>query len=215
MGGDEYDRVGNTSWSHRDADTAIKKITTATGIQTEGVTIVLLYQNPRVEQWLSIFTQKIMEGSSSDTAFGDDYEEFLCNPESASERIETLETAMNPLLLSTIYINAGYNVAMIDLEGVRDAGLMVEHVIGCEILGGNCTDGWLYNLKTEDSLVKFKNYHEREDNAKHPFHSLTIGDIQDLERLLQLRDCNYRSITDHSNFRLLVATPMLFRSKAF
>ena len=199
MGGDEYDRVGNTIWSHRDAEVAINAVTAATNIQTEDVTIVLLYEHPRVEQWLSIFTHEITEASISNTDFKDAYEEFLCNPETADKRLESLETAMNPLLLASMYVKSGFNVVMIDLDGVRDAKLMVEHVIGCEVLGGTCTDGWLDSLESES----FMKYHQQDDEAGHPFHSLTVGDVQDLEQLFRLRDCNYRQIVDHPNFELL------------
>jgi len=202
MGGDEYDRVGNTIWSHRDAEVAINDVMAATDIKAEDVTIVLLYVHPRVEQWLSIFTHEISEASSSsdNKDFKDAYEEFLCDPETADKRWESLETAMNPLQLASTYTNAGFNVVLIDLDGVRDAGLMIEHVIGCEVLGGTCTDdGWLDNLEFES----FTKYRQKDDESEHPFHSLTTGDVKDLEQLFRLRDCNYQHVVDHPNFQLL------------
>eukprot|EP00536_Pseudo-nitzschia_multiseries_P018430 jgi/Psemu1/228951/e_gw1.2522.1.1 len=109
VGGEEFDRVGKTDWSHRDAEAAINTIKEGTGIATKDVTLILLYQHPRVEQWFSIFTHEITETSdrSGSTGFNDDYEEYLCDPQTASKRLETLETAMNPFLLSSLYIDAG------------------------------------------------------------------------------------------------------------
>ncbi|MGK3745325.1 MAG: hypothetical protein ACI90V_012186, partial [Bacillariaceae sp.] len=203
MGGDEYDRVGNTIWSNRNAIKAISDVSAATQIANEDITIVLLYEHPRVEQWLSIYTHKITATEiDNDSNFKDAYEEFLCNPDTYDERFETLETAMNPFKLATTYLKAGgYNVVMIDLDGVRDAGLMIEHVIGCEVLGGTCSNaGWLDTLESES----FMKYQKSDDEAAHPFHSLTPNDVQDLERLLRLRDCNYQNILkDHPNFRIL------------
>jgi hypothetical protein len=203
IGGDEYDRVGNTIWSNRNAIKAISDVSAATQIANEDITIVLLYEHPRVEQWLSIYTHKITATEiGNDSTFKDAYEEFLCNPDTYDERFETLETAMNPFKLATTYLKAGaYNVVMIDLDGVRDAGLMIEHVIGCEVLGGTCSNaGWLDTLESES----FMKYQKSDDEATHPFHSLTPNDVQDLERLLRLRDCNYQNILkDHPNFSIL------------
>jgi len=213
MGGDEYDGVGNTIFSKRNAIKSIGSVKEATQIDDEDITIVLLYQHPRVEQWLSIYTHEIIatdfgnnengnDKTNSNNNFKDPYEEFLCNPETYDERWEILETAMNPFQLATTYLGAGgYNVVMIDLDGVREAGLMIEHVIGCEVLGGMCSnDGWLDSLESES----FMKYQQHDDEATHPFHSLTPDDVQDLERLLRLRDCNYQNfLKDHSNFRIL------------
>ena len=203
MGGDEYDRVGNTIWSNRNALKAISDVSSATQIANDDITIVLLYEHPRVEQWLSIYTHKITTTEiGNDSTFKDPYEEFLCNPDTYEERLETLETAMNPFKLATSYLKTGgYNVVMIDLDGIRDAGLMIEHVIGCEILSGTCSNaGWLDSLESES----FMKYQKSDDEATHPFHSLTPNDVQDLERLLRLRDCNYQNILkDHPNFSIL------------
>mmetsp|Transcript_4345 Transcript_4345/g.10486 ORF Transcript_4345/g.10486 Transcript_4345/m.10486 type:complete len:686 (-) Transcript_4345:196-2253(-) len=201
IGGDEFDRVGKTVWSHMDAEAAINKIAAATGISTNDITVILLYQSPRVEQWLSIFTHEITEAfdSSGNTGWKDYYEEYLCDPKTANKRLETLETAMNPFLLSSLYLDAGYNVVVIDLDGIEKAGLMVEHVIGCEILDGTCTNGLLDNLESES----FKKYHDKDDKATHPFHSLTNNDVEHLEQLFRLRDCNYQNVMKHANFKLL------------
>mmetsp|Transcript_57271 Transcript_57271/g.63960 ORF Transcript_57271/g.63960 Transcript_57271/m.63960 type:complete len:525 (-) Transcript_57271:61-1635(-) len=213
MGGDEYDGVGNTIFSKRNAINVIALVKEATQIDDEDITIVLLYQHPRVEQWLSIYTHEIIaadfgnnengnDKASTNNNFKDPYEEFLCNPETYDERWEILETAMNPFQLATTYLGAGgYNVVMIDLDGVRDAGFMIEHVIGCEVLGGTCsTDGWLDSLESES----FMKYQQHDDEATHPFHSLTPDDVQDLERLFRLRDCNYQNfLENHPNFRIL------------
>jgi len=88
----------------------------------------------------------------------------------------------------------------IDLEGVRDAGLKVEHVIGCEILNGTCSDGWLDGLAGESQYSK---YGQIDDKFSHPFHTLTEDDVNALEQLFRLRDCNYRHVMDHPKFRLL------------
>jgi hypothetical protein len=219
MGGDEYDRVGNTVWSEWDALSSVELARTTLDIVKEDVTIILLYQHPRVDQWLSLFIHDEdfwMDNLSSGTTkyTDDDYARFLCNVSTAEERWESLETAMNPFRIADIYLTEGYNVVMIDLQGVHDKGLTVEHVVGCDVLGGKCTlsPGWLDGLQNKT----FEKFSQQNDQLNQPFSQLTVKDVQDLESLFRLRDCYYqRNVTSHPRFTILHETSILSESSSF
>ena len=52
--------------------------------------------------------------------------------------------SMNALNAAYEFLRKGWNVKLIDLEGVHKSGRDVTHVIGCEILLGKCENGFLY-----------------------------------------------------------------------
>lgn len=183
MGGPEFDRVGDTRWSDRDAIGAVKLVQETLEMEKEDVTIVLLYQHPRVEQWLGIISEEAAKREQS-VDFSDHYEAFLCDPDTKDERWESIATAMNPFGLAESYSDAGFNVVMIDLDGVRKQGLDVEHVIGCDILGASCTDGWIDGLQSES----FEANTEKDDLLTNAFVDLSQEDVIDMEKLFRLRD---------------------------
>jgi hypothetical protein len=93
-------------------------------------------------------------------------------------------TAMNPFGVADSYIEAGYHVVMVDLDGVRKQGLDPAHVVGCQVLGAPCTNGYLRGLETEQFEVNT----EKHDIIGHPFTDLSVEDVTKMEQLFLFRD---------------------------
>ena len=93
-------------------------------------------------------------------------------------------SAMNPFSVAKSYTDAGYHVVMVDLDAVRKQGLDTEHVIGCEILGVSCKDGFITGLSEES----FEANSEKHDVLTHGFTDLVEEDIINMEKLFRFRD---------------------------
>jgi hypothetical protein len=91
---------------------------------------------------------------------------------------------MNPFGVADSYIDAGYHVVMVDLDGVRKQGLDPAHVVGCQVLGAPCTNGYLTGLENES----FEANTDKHDIIDHPFADLSVEDITKMEQLFQFRD---------------------------
>eukprot|EP00529_Nitzschia_sp_RCC80_P025195 CAMPEP_0113502918 /NCGR_PEP_ID=MMETSP0014_2-20120614/33847_1 /TAXON_ID=2857 /ORGANISM="Nitzschia sp." /LENGTH=538 /DNA_ID=CAMNT_0000397811 /DNA_START=36 /DNA_END=1652 /DNA_ORIENTATION=- /assembly_acc=CAM_ASM_000159 len=197
IGGSEFDRVGHTEWSDRDAIDAVARVQEALDIpNVDDVTIVVMYQRPRVEQWLSIVSEEASqwEQQNENKQFDDSYEAFICDRDTEDERRESIATAMNPFGVAKWYTDTGYHVVMIDLDAVRKQGLDTEHVIGCEVLGVSCTDGFITGLSEES----FEANSEKHDVLAQGFTDLVEEDIINMEKLFRFRDCFYRDARDDS-----------------
>lgn len=93
IGGPEFDRVGDTAWSNWDAIDMVTRVADTLEINQEDVTIVLLYKLPRIEQWLSIISEEAAEWEqNSQKEYDDHYEAFICDPDTESERRESIAT---------------------------------------------------------------------------------------------------------------------------
>jgi hypothetical protein len=184
IGNEEFDRVGPNPYTHYDAVDAIQRVVKKLQVPNEDVTIVLLYKTPRVNQWLSIYN--FTEGKY------DSYTEYMCDPDSTDERWEAIDSAMNPLRIAEVFRNQDWKVALIDLEGVEQNKIDVEHVIGCEVLGGTCQDGWLENLVNK-TFAKYTEFYD--DANDKTLEALTKEQEDNLDQLFLLRDCLYDTLT--------------------
>jgi len=98
-------------------------------------------------------------------------------------RFEYIDTTMNPLKLAAAYRQHGWNVVIVDEEGVRRSGLDLAHSIACDVLGVSCENGWIVGLEKEFSRLPHA----------YEFNGLDEGDKRDLEELFFLRDCCYET----------------------
>jgi hypothetical protein len=188
IGSEEFDRVGPSSYSDADAIDAVHRVVDKLSLAPSDVTIVLLYQRPRMDQWFSIFNYVPMEVLPSGGT-EDPYHQFLCDPVYARNTAwEALGNAMNPLRVAEEYANQGYKVNVLDLSGLKVEGLDVEHMIGCTVLNAECdVDGFLINLSGE-SYLKQGN---AKDTATNPFPDLSADHQAEMEELFRIRDCTY------------------------
>ena len=112
------------------------------------VTIVLIYDSPRIGQWASIWREQ----SKS-------YEDFLCNDNEVHKLYEYVDTTMNPFKVASVYREQGWKVIVIDEDGIRKSGLDPAHSIACNVLKGvTCVDGWVDGLQGEISTVAIEPY---------------------------------------------------------
>jgi len=198
IGSEEFDRVGQTVSSNTNAIDAVVKVKDRLGISDEYTTIVLLYKLPRIDQWLALFNFEIIEMGTGRT---DAYEDFVCDRDYTDARWETLHTAMNTMLVAKAYRSKGWDVQLIDMGGVTDAGLEVEHVIGCEILKGECDEaGFLQGLK-DDTFAEDSRIYDSFGNRE--FKSLSDEQRYDLENLFRYRDCNHVGLKDDEGVTFL------------
>lgn len=173
LGEERFGKVGINPVTSDDALKIIYRLMENLSIRAKDVTLVLIYDTPRIEQWASIWHQQPTYGKYSD---------FLCKSDEAEERFEYLDTTMNPFKLSTIYRDHGWNVIVLDEGGVRGSGFDTSHAIACNVMGVSCEEGWITGLKEETSkpLPSYQ-INELDDKAK-----------QDLEEFFLLRDCLYK-----------------------
>ena len=119
LGTEEFDQVGPDAIY--DALGAMKKIVGHLKISDpKDVTVVINYREPRLDQWISIW--KHAEGDFANST----YEDFLClthnDDVSKASRFDMLGSQMNPLLAAKEFLKQGWNVKVIDMSGVEEAG---------------------------------------------------------------------------------------------
>lgn len=174
-----FDQIGHNAIY--DALTPMNKIVNRLGIEDSNVTVILNYRTPRIEHWLSIW--KANDADSS-------YTDFMCktydNKELRKDRMSQLAASMNALNGAYEFLKRGWNVKLIDLEGVHDTNKDVTHVIGCDILKGQCDgDGYLFRhdkFRTPDEgIPDIGNDVSEEEAVK-------------IEQLFRYRDCGFETL---------------------
>ena len=119
---------------------------------------------------------------------------------------------MNPFGVAKSYTDAGYHVVMVDLDAVRKQGLDEEHVIGCEVLGVSCKDGFIIGLADES----FEANSEKHDALTHGFTDLVEEDIINMEKLFRFRDWYVLCLTESSrHVRMTKYSPSLSQYNVF
>ena len=173
LGEEWFGNVGVDQFSSNDASKIINRLMQNLSITTRDVTIVLVYETPRIQEWASIRHKESNDQS---------YHDFLCNSDDEDEHLKHLETTMNPFRLSKIYREHGWNVAVVDEEGVRNSGYDPAHAIACEILDVSCDEGWVAGMKDETSKAP----------GSHSMNELNEYEKEELEQLFLSRDCLYK-----------------------
>lgn len=201
IGSEQFDFVGPSPFSNYDAVGAVQRVASRLGIDSTNVTVVLLYRLPRLDQWSSLYKKLGTEA--------DDYQAFLCDPEINEIAYLALHNSMSALWVADMYGKAGYSVKLLDLSGLEEAGLDVEHIIGCEYMEAGCDEnGYLINLEgnsflhagTETDTVVDENVLDL----------LTGAQKGQLEELFLLRDCAYQKVLDsYSNVKAEFQDQML------
>merc|ERR1719343_106244 len=113
LGGERFGKIGENPFTSDNALRTIFRLIENLSIRAKDVTLILIYDTPRVEQWASIWHEK---SSSAD------YLDFLCSSDESDVRYEYIDTIMNPLKLATAYRKHGLKVVILDQEGIRQSG---------------------------------------------------------------------------------------------
>mmetsp|Transcript_10353 Transcript_10353/g.26040 ORF Transcript_10353/g.26040 Transcript_10353/m.26040 type:complete len:602 (-) Transcript_10353:45-1850(-) len=174
LGEERLANVGGSSFaSNKNALKIIYRLMENLSIRAKDVTLVLIYDTPRIDQWASILHKESTRESYSD---------FLCQVDEDDKRSQYLDTIMNPFKLSKVYREHGWKVAVLDEQGVRGSGFDPAHAIACDILGVSCENGWVVGFGEETSrYIPSYEMNELEETEK-----------DDLEELFLLRDCVHK-----------------------
>lgn len=198
-GSEELDRFGVAPWSHRNGIQAIQQVIDR--MPPSQLDLVVNYRQPRQDQWISIWKQLYRKQDSSTES---SYSNFMCDPMEALRIWEYLDCVANPLGLvqavlseitpptknttTTTTTMTRIVVHLMDMQGIESMDRDVGHVIACDVLKVPCTDNhWLPQI--EHPIVK---------NRRSRPSGLTEAQLQDMEWVLQQRDCSYRQELDHA-----------------
>jgi hypothetical protein len=182
LGEERFGNVGENPFTSDDALKVIYRLMENLSIRSKDVTLVLVYDTPRIEQWATVVREKSMYET---------YNDFLCQGSEADKRFEYIDTTMNPFKLATVYRQQGWNVVVLDENGVRRSGSDPSHAIACNILGASCQEGLISGLQEEISNPAPSYLNDEMD--KKDKREL------ELEELFLLRDCMYKKDLEHDS----------------
>lgn len=179
LGTELFDQIG--PYSQRDGMLAMKRIVDHVGLTDypDMVTVVVNYRAPRFDHWESVW-KGYVEGTDRS------YKDFMCHTRQYHEKIELLATATNPLQIASESQKQGWNVALMDMQGIEENGRDVAHTIACSVMNAKCqdSDGWVNN-HVEETI------HNNEAEYGHFMVELTDEQRFEAEELLLARDCAY------------------------
>jgi hypothetical protein len=182
LGTELFDQLG--TYSQYDGMMAMKRIVEHVGLINDPamVTVVVNYRAPRFDHWESVWKGSV-EGT--DRA----YKDFMCHPIQYHEKIEMLATAANPLQIALESQKQGWNVAIMDMQGIQENGRDVSHTIACSVMNAKCqnSDGWVNN-HVDEAI-----YNNRAE-VGHDIVELTDEQRFEAEELLLARDCAYGAV---------------------
>jgi len=197
LGSEEFDQVG--SFTSYDALNAIRNIVKFITVPPNDVTLVLNYRTPRLDHWASIWAHATKQKEEQEQKSANEeeeeqnnamtYEEWLCDVNRMTSHIEALATQMNPLNAVDAFVKEGWNVRLIDMEGVTKAGRDISHVIACDIVTGRCKNGAVMNHETD-------RFHHNSVNVE--FSALSEEQRVEAEALFRSRDCAYIDDLHHN-----------------
>jgi hypothetical protein len=127
------------------------------------------------------------------------YAKYICSGKH-NHIWEALETAMNPLKLAQTFREQGWKVNIVDMKGVADKNLDVSHVLGCDVLGVECENGWIQGLYN-------KTYHDH-SMGEPDLSSLDAKAQLELETMFRYRDCHYQGLLDDNKVVILQDTSL-------
>jgi len=184
FGGEEFEQVGVHAQDGYDAIRAVWDVVDITGASPGCVTVLLNYRAWRFEHWVSLYGNGMMENPGPNSKEEPmPYNEHMCMDDTTADRLQELGTSMNPMYLAEIYLGQGFNVKMIDMAGIENAGTDISHTIACKIMGGVCDgDGWVKNHVDEVITNKA---------LKYDFKHLSEEEIELSEKLFRYRDCAF------------------------
>ena len=179
LGSERFDQVGPVA--EYDAMSVLTNVLDYIQVPASNVTVILNYKTPRLEQWISIWQNSQGQGQS--------YQDFMCqsylDKALRKERMSMIGASMNAMNAAYEFLRKGWNVRLIDLEGVNSHKRGVTHVIGCDILLGECEHGNLYAHEAHATATEV---------VPDIIDELGKTESQKIEKLFRYRDCGYQDI---------------------
>jgi hypothetical protein len=175
IGSELFDQIGEQA--PYDAMKALRKVVAYLNVKPNDVTVALNYRTPRVEHWASMWSH-----ASKNVNYTKEYEDWMCDEELVPKHVEILATQMNPLNAAEAFVKEGWNVRLIDMEGVESSGRDVSHVVACDVVAARCADGAVLNHLND-------NPHKNAVDAE--FSALNEEQRNDTEQLFRSLDCAY------------------------
>jgi len=179
LGTEEFDQVGPDKFL--DAMPVMEAIVDRLKVDHKDIKVVINYRTPRVEQWISVWKH------AGDDYDGASYSDFMCkahgNEQDKKYRLSMIGAEMNPLGAAKIFLERGWQVALVDMGGVEKEGKHVVHTIGCDILMAACDNGVIHSLQ---------DYTPHKNAVEKDFNELNEEETAKIEKLFQYRDCSYQ-----------------------
>mmetsp|Transcript_40389 Transcript_40389/g.97504 ORF Transcript_40389/g.97504 Transcript_40389/m.97504 type:complete len:489 (+) Transcript_40389:237-1703(+) len=180
LGTEEFDQVGPDKYL--DAMPVMEAIVDKLQVDHKDIKVIINYRTPRLDQWISVWSH------AGEEYAGASYQDFMCeahgNEEDKKYRFSMIGAEMNPLKAASMFLERGWEVALMDMGGVEKAGKHIVHTIGCDVLFGACDAGVLHGL---GEYLPVKN------QAQKDFNELNEEESAKIEKLFRYRDCAYQS----------------------
>ena len=163
-------------------------------IDGDQITVVVMYRTPKVTHLISVWHQNC--NKPTDDKF--------------YEWITTTENTLGPmdsLGMVDMFLNeTNWNVASVNLEGLKEDNWDVSNFVACKILGEECKDKVLKGLHGSEPIVANVRSGARSPNV--PNETLAEMDV-----ILNQFDCNYKHILKGDNPRLKTFYPEGLRDR--
>jgi hypothetical protein len=187
---EEFDRIGDDLPSKLDGLGAMKRVVERLSVDRSNVEIALNYRLPRLEHWLSFWKHDSAKSQNKT------YAAYICSGK--HHKIwEALESSMNPLKLAETVREEGWKVNIVDMASVAAKNLDVAHVLGCDVLGVECENGWIQGLEDKTSSQA------GESDGKSDLSLLDTKAQMELEAIFRYRDCHYQGLVDNNGVKIL------------
>ena len=201
---EEFDRIrmgdgGALLPSKLDGLGAMKRVVGKLSVNSSNVEIALNYRLPRLEHWLSFWKHETAKSKSKNKTETESYATYICSGK--HHRIwQALESSMNPLKLAETVRKEGWKVNIVDMAGVAAKNLDVAHVLGCDVLGVECENGWIRGLENRTS-----SHASQPDSSSSSSSSSSLdAKVQiELETMFRYRDCHYQGLLDDHGVSIL------------
>lgn len=179
LGTEEFDQVGPDKFL--DAMPVMEAIVDRLQVDHKDIKVILNYRTPRVDQWISVWKH------AGEEYAGASYEDFMCqahaNEKDKKYRLSMIGAEMNPLGAAKVFLERGWQVALMDMGGVEKAGKHIVHTIGCDVLLAWCDSGVLHSLA---------DYLPQKNAVEKDFNELNEEETAKIDKLFQYRDCSYQ-----------------------
>ena len=177
IGSEFFDQIG--PYAKYDAIGAMDALVETLSVPPKNVLVILNYRRTRIDQWISMWQKAKIKS----------YRNFMCDSQydvdALEERMDMIGSQMNPLNAAYEYLEGGWNVKLIDIEGVHQSNRDVSHVIVCDILLGNCNaDGLLVGHEKSRTIS--------EQDLPTLSEELSVTESNKITSLFQYRECDFQ-----------------------